>query len=288
VLNTNDAYKMGSVLIIVVSFILLIILPSYCAPEMWTYYPSGKRAKYGIVMGGTKNIFNTALDNPSRANFSVCLAMLYARRHDYAFFLSSDLAAEHNRSYGNCTSSEMSAWNKIPLLRRLINDVDIIVWMDLDAVLSDDSFTVDLDKFLPYPTTQNDCLPTSSADFHEGLYITRTHSFFNTTTSASTTPHMGTDVANYDLKDMFGSNRMPFLWVAQDLNPHYAVNLNTAVMAIRRSSLALTFLDDVWELGNDPTYFHRYIGHVKDICGACHAFDMFGTNIFIDRFDSNW
>lgn len=249
-------------------YLAVIALPSHCSPELWSYYPPGRKAHYGIVMGGTSNMFKQNQGgNIPHVNFSVCLAMLYARRHDYAFYLSSDLASENNRTYGNCTSGQMSAWNKIPLLRKLINDVNIIVWIDLDAILSDDSFTIGLDKFLPRPTRQSDCLPVSSADYFEGIYISRNNSFFNTTPAASTTPHMGTSVSNFNLTDMFGSSEDPFLWAAQDLNPLYAVNLNTAVLAIRRCPLALQFLDDVWNLGNNISYFHRsiVISHSKSI-----------------------
>lgn len=226
---------------------------------MWTYFPNVERVKYGIVMGGTKNMFEYSSDAIPHTNFSVCLAHLYCRRHDYAFHLATDLASENLRSYGNCSSSEMSAWNKIPLLKRLIEDVDVIVWMDLDSIISDDSFTIGLDYFLPYPVSnQSQCLPTTSADYFEGIYLpTKANS--QPFAAEDSTHHMGTGVSRFHFNDMFGASDEPFLWAAQDLNPKYTVNLNTAVIAFRRCPLAMSFLEDIWRIGEDPNYFRRWV-----------------------------
>ena len=227
-------------------------------------------------------MFISPLDGDvTNLNYSLCMSLLYARRHDYAFHISFDLTKEHNRSYANCSAGSMSAWNKIPLLQRLINDVDVIVWMDLDTLISDDSFAIGLDKFLPvHIHSQSECLPSSSADYLEGMYIPSKIGTGEGVVRADgkpTTRHMGTAVAHYSLDDMFGADTEPFLWVSQDLNPEYAVNLNTAVMAIRACPLALAFLQAVWEAGADPSYFKRSTSIHNPLypvsANSCYRFD---------------
>ena len=144
--------------------------PLAVAYSLWKHYPQQReegKTFYGIVTGGTRKFFPSDSIAKPKADtkdiiYSTCIAQLYAVRHGYAFYLEKEMEYVNNRTYGSCTSLEMSAWNKIPLLQSLIEDVDVIVWLDLDTIITENSFVSPLDNFLPQKITQqSECFPQS-------------------------------------------------------------------------------------------------------------------------------
>jgi hypothetical protein len=208
----------------------------------WTYYPSTRRKfQYGIVMGGTPNNFYQKGVPHTLADYSSCIALMYARRHGYAFVVNKDLGAVHNRTYGNCSSAEMSPWNKIHLMRSYLSDVDVLVWIDLDGIIQ--NFNRSLQQVLPLDLKNN---PTRCRPTHQ----------------------LGVDVAHYPVFDQAGADNRPFLWLSSDNSHRYSVNVNSAVFAVRRTAAAFAFLDDVWEVGGrwDAFVRHDPFWKTKDQC----------------------
>lgn len=235
--------------------------------KKWTYYPQGRKVYYGIVTGGTSNKVSTLpMTKPLDVMYSICLAHLYARRHGYAFYFEPQLEYVNNRSYDTCTSAEMSAWNKIPLLAELIDDVEVILWLDLDAIINENSFMTSLDMFLPPRiSSQSECFPRDSRSYADTWRRTlrskrikkrggRTESDLDLVAHRGA---LGGRVRSRPLADLPGATARPFLWVTQDQNPDYALNVNTAVLGLRRGPEANVFLKKVWATGSNATYFTR-------------------------------
>jgi hypothetical protein len=207
----------------------------------WDYYPNSKgKCKYGIVMGGTPNLFEGYRDHLSEGGYSACVAQLYARHHGYAFTLHKDLGSLSNRTYGSCSSREMSPWNKILLLQKYLPDVEALIWLDLDALINDGSFTLPITTFLPSSPlrSQGACLPRWKGHANTSAY--------------------GTRLKHMKLSYLPGSKKKPFLYLGEDLSPHYAINVNSAILVLRNVPKAKQFLEDVWSVGNDPEMFKRY------------------------------
>jgi hypothetical protein len=248
----------------------------------WQYYPqekvSGSLPVYGIVTGGTTNKFVSSAKTPD-ALYSTCIANLYARKHGYAFYVEKGLEYVHNRSYGSCSSSHMSPWNKLPLLQEMVDDVDVIVWLDMDAIIHENSFMTGLDKFLPSQISrQRDCFPKNIRSEEEvqfwkskqqNNHKKHKHKYKHNDNhnkkrkggdDASLSRdklEVGEKVLGWSTQDLPGASASPFLWVTQDINPGYALNVNTAVMALRRGPQAKRLLERAWAVGEDQKYFVR-------------------------------
>jgi hypothetical protein len=224
-------------------FYLAILLVEFSQGEKadWDYYPDCKgKCKYGIVMGGTPNLFEHQGDRLSEPGYSACIASLYARHHGYAVVIHRDLGSLSNRTYGECSSQQMSPWNKILLLQKYLPDVENLVWLDLDALINDGSFTLPISTFLPsIPlSSQKKCLP-------------RWNGLTNTT-------NYGFRLRNKKISHLPGFKKKPFLFLGEDISREYAVNVNSAILVIRNVPKAHQFLEDVWNSGNDEGMFKRY------------------------------
>jgi hypothetical protein len=221
---------------------LLLIQISKGEKIDWDYYPDchGGKCKYGIVMGGTPNLFEMQGDRLSESEYSACVAHLYARHHEYAFVMHRDLGSLSNRTYGECSSKEMSPWNKILLMSKYLKDVENLIWLDLDALINDASFLLPISTFFPsLPlSSQKKCLPR-----WEGL---------------TNTTNYGTRLKNKKISQLPGFKKKPFLFLGEDISPDYAVNVNSAILVIRNVPKAVQFLQDVWNSGNDADMFKRY------------------------------
>jgi hypothetical protein len=132
----------------------------------------------------------------------------------------------------------MSPWNKVRLIQTYLPDVEILIWIDLDGLIQKADLT--LDKILPEKWVIGGC-NSLGAKFILGRSYNHT------------------DSSHYP-----GLGEKPFFWVSHDVSPLYAVNVNTAVMAIRRSKIAFDFLDRVWEVGNIPNVQRYFDDWWKD------------------------
>lgn len=179
-------------------------------------------------MAGTRNNFY----NKSSAYITLCIAKLYAIQHQYAFVYHKNLGAINKRSYGSCNSHNMSPWNKIPLIQRYLLEVEILIWIDLDGVIQ--QMNTPLDMMLPVSWNNSAC-----NSFH---YLRE----------------LGRDINIQNSSNLPGTASEPFLWVTLDINVRYSVNINTAVLAIKRENISFRFLRDVWDVGNDPELFKRF------------------------------
>ena len=195
----------------------------------WDYYPDGEPPHYGIVIGTTSD----KISGRQAAQNSIypCIAELYARRHKYAFTLVTDLEHVSNRSYGDCHS--FPQWNKIKVLQRYLDDVQVLLWVDLDAVIT--QYNTPLHLILPDQRQQSACNTYRDLSI---LGIGLSHNISHIVTTNVTT--------------------QPFLWMSMDLFPAYTLNANTAVIALRNSPAAKSFLQLVWEDGDDVDGFKRH------------------------------
>jgi hypothetical protein len=198
----------------------------------WDYYPksNGKQSnvlpKYGIVMGGSSDLFHM---KNSYANYTTCIAQIYARRFNYAIYIEKNLELISSRQYDGCN---MIAWNKIKLIQNYIKDVDYLIWIDLDGFIL--RYNTSLDFFIKNKIiNQSDCLPS----IHDTL---------------------GYAIKHYNDSNLPGASEQPFLWLSEDINPNYAVNVNTAVMVLRRCKQTDLFLHKVWDIGTDINAFKKH------------------------------
>lgn len=208
--------------------------------EDWDYYPQVKegKSKYGIVMGGTPNLFNsTDSDRLTEPGYSACIARLYAIHHGYAFTIHKDLGGLSNRTYGSCSSQQMSPWNKVILWQKYLPDVDYLIWLDLDTLINDGSFLLPITAFIPsLPlTSQYDCLPRWNGNGESSSY--------------------GTRLKYLSMNLLPGYKRKPFMFIGEDLSPRYPVNVNSAILVLRNVPRTYQFLNDVWSVGDDPNSF---------------------------------
>lgn len=227
------------------NFVFLLLLISLfqcinCKISDWLYYPEVEgKAEFGIVMAATKSYFvrTPGVISQPDALYSSCMFHLYARKHGYAFYLNRDLGSINTRKYGECSSESMSPWNKIILARQLLPDVQYLVWIDIDAILDETSFSKPLTLFLPsLPLkSQYECLP-------------RYQNF-------KSIAQYGELLKRFSLHELPGSDKYPFFFAVEDISTSYAVNINTAIFAIRNVPLAFEFLDDVWKVGDNHEYF---------------------------------
>jgi hypothetical protein len=194
----------------------------------WTYYPPDITPRYGILMAGTRNQFH----NESSAHITICIAKLYAIKHQYAFAVHQNLGVIHHRSYGRCSAHHMSPWNKIPLIQRYLTEVEVLIWIDLDGIIQ--RMETPLESMIPLVWNQSGC--NSFRDIRE----------------------YGKDIPKIDPQHLPGSAPEPFLWVTLDMNVKYSVNVNTAVIALRRTPISFQFLQRVWDAGSDPKLFHQF------------------------------
>mmetsp|Transcript_65771 Transcript_65771/g.203894 ORF Transcript_65771/g.203894 Transcript_65771/m.203894 type:complete len:300 (-) Transcript_65771:78-977(-) len=172
----------------------------------WTYYP--ENASIGIVTGGTPDLY-------ARANYgskAASIMLKYAKKHGYAFYVDKNLGRLSTRAKG---------WNKVMLMTKLLREVQTLVWMDADMVITDDSKSLEalLEK-----------LKCDGAQQHRW--------------------------ANY-LPVKADNNT--FMWLSADVSPgRYLVNANTAMVVLRRSHEAFDFLTKVWRAGDDPNHFQHH------------------------------
>lgn len=194
----------------------------------WQHFPS-TRPKYGIIMAGTSDKFSWMGTRDSYV--TTCIAKLYAQKHGYGFALIEDLENLDHRHYGECNS--FPQWNKIIAMENYIRDVDILLWIDLDAVIV--QFNKPLGVILP------DYMPGSSCNniYHD-------------------IRELGSDFQHRNISDLPGAVDQAFFWASMDINPMYSLNLNTGVMALRSGPQAERFLDLVWRKGEDINAFKRH------------------------------
>jgi len=87
----------------------------------------------------------------------------YASRHGY------DMVIGDGESFGRPPS-----WGKIPLLRRLLDEYDEVLWIDSDAIVLDDS--VDLSSLVPpdaYQAMAQNNLPQGGRLLNSGVWLLR-------------------------------------------------------------------------------------------------------------------
>jgi len=172
----------------------------------WKYYPPG--AKVGIVTGGTPNLY----EHFNYGSKDASIMLKYAKRHGYAFYVDKNMGR---------LSPRLKGWNKIALMHKLLREVETLVWMDADMVITDDSKSLEalLEK-----------LKCDGAQQHRW--------------------------ANY-LPVKADNNT--FMWLSADVSPgRYLVNANTAMVVLRRSHEAFDFLTKVWRAGDDPNHFQHH------------------------------
>ena len=202
----------------------------------WDYFPhlpDGELPKFGIVMGGTSNMFEESPGSALKLNMiSTCVNRLYAMKNKYAFKLVTNLEEVSNRTYGPCAASTMTPWNKILLVKEYLPDVDHVLWIDMDAVI--------VRPHLPISAILN---TSNKVEYELGDYF-GSDTFFK-------------NKHQYRL-NITGSSPNPFFWASQDINPKYRVNLNSAVFVVKSVPLAFDFLDAVWAVGDDPNCFKRH------------------------------
>lgn len=203
--------------------------------DKWDYFPnlpSGQKPKFGIVMGGTRNMFTESPGSELKLwMVSTCINRLYAIKHQYAFKVVTNMEDASNRSYGSCPSATMSPWNKILLMKKHLNDVEHLLWMDMDAVVVRSHVPIDdiLNVSNKVETDLGQWMGTSK--YSKSIHRHRTA--------------------------LTGSLE-PFFWASQDINPNYWINLNSAVFVLKNIPLAFEFLDDVWAVGDDSDCFKRH------------------------------
>ena len=213
---------------LILSLVLNYILYKNKFRTRWDYYPPISRATYGIIMAGTSDKFSgyNCIENL----VSPCIAKIYAERHKYAFKLVRNLEHIDSRKYGPC--KPFPQWNKIKLLTKYIDDVDILLWIDLDAVIT--RLDTPLDAIIPDSFAHSACLTHANATI------------------------LGSTVASNSKADSPGAVPAPFFWTTIDVNPLYSVNINTGVMALRSGDLAHVFLERVWSVGDNPYSFEKH------------------------------
>ena len=218
----------------------------------WDHYPSafrpvdsqkGRKRKnirprYGILMGGTSDYFRQVFQSGdmdgrghdlSSVMVSTCIAKLYAMNMGYAFKLVTNLENVSTRKYGPCPAHKMSAWHKIQLVRTFLPDVDNLLWLDLDALIV-------------RPT-----IPLS--------HILDSRHRETTELGAWMCAHTGPDAYH---RNITGSAATPFFFASKDINPKYAINLNTGVFAVKNTPLAFDFLTRVWRVGDNVDAFKKH------------------------------
>jgi hypothetical protein len=215
------------VLIAICSTMLRGSVSSYNKPK-WDFFPAA-RPTYGIIMAGTSDRFSWFGTRDSYV--STCVAKLYALKHNYAFALIEDLENIDNRRYGRCKS--FPQWNKIVAMKKYINDVDTLLWIDLDTVIV--QFNTPLRNILPDSMRNSSCNKIDDLrELGSGL------------------------LGRSNVADLPGGVDQAFFWASMDINPLYSLNLNTGVMALRSGPQAEAFLDAVWKQGEDHRGFKKH------------------------------
>ena len=108
--------------------------PFRSAPPLspWTRWPPS--SPLGIVSGGTSDLFSDAL---SFGNSAACFLEAYAARHVYALYIERQLE--------RFNMTRHAAWAKLPLIVALLQSqqsLPILVWIDLDIVILNDSVPI--------------------------------------------------------------------------------------------------------------------------------------------------
>ena len=203
----------------------------------WDFYPfveDGKLPEFGIVMGGTSDLFKKPQGDLDLGTFSTCVNKLYAMKRQYAFKLATNLEDLSNRTYGGCSPKirTMAPWNKILLVIKYLSDVKNLLWIDMDAVIVRPNIPI------------NFILNAShKVESQLGGWL-GTHSF--------------NKKKHRFRSNMTGFSSEPFFWASQDINALYWVNLNTAVFVVKNVPLAFEFLRDVWAIGDNPDHFKKH------------------------------
>ena len=232
--------KRLSIVIVGVLLLLLainnIVRPVYLFKPKWDYFPTNRsngEPLYGIVMAGTTEKFRKNLGLLGSDQYvSPCISKLYAMKHNYAFALIENLEDINYRKYPPCNT--FPQWNKVKVMEMYIMDVDILLWIDLDAVIA--QFDTPLTAVLPNNMAESACSSMIS-DVRE----------------------FGRGITSQDRRDLPGAANESFFWATADINAaEYDLNLNTAVMALRRGPMARTFLKLLWDIGDNPEAFQRH------------------------------
>jgi hypothetical protein len=140
----------------------------------------------------------------------------------------------------------MSPWNKIPLIQRYLTEVEILIWIDLDGIIQ--RMESPLESVIPLVWENSGC-----------------NSFFDVR-------ELGKNIAPIAPQHLPGTGPEPFLWVTLDMNVKYPVNVNTAVVALRRSPISFRFLQRVWDAGDNPNLFHEFDPFWEQKVPACMGY----------------
>jgi hypothetical protein len=209
---------------IIISLLLLTVVCTLHARRNWDISPSNinNNIQYGIIMGASSNYFK---DNSLNVQINVCIAKIYAKRHNYAFYLEKNLEEIATIRTEACPAGTGIAWNKIKLMQSYLDDVEYLLWIDIDAIIVRMNSTID--RYTHHGRRR--CIPPDVTN-------------------------LGTKLQGYTQ----GSVRNPFLWLSSDVNKDYAVNLNSAVVLLKRTPIAFEFLSKVWNVTKDEYAFTKH------------------------------
>lgn len=217
----------------------------------WDYYPNLQgisRPKYGIVMGGSRDMFQRSGRKLPSWYYTTCIARIYAEKHNYAFYVDKNLDKWANLTSDICPQGTGTAWNKIKLIQQYVLHVDILMWIDLDGLIM---------------------FPNSNLD---KILLNHTREYYKLAPYVGDgKTELGVNIKDFDVSDLPGNGLRPILWFAKDVNPNYAVNVNSAVFAVRNSPLGIEFLEKVWEVSKDSHAFEKHDPYWKDKV-PCHGY----------------
>ena len=195
---------------------------SHVSPPKWNYYPPN--AKLGLVMGGTANIFEPG----TFGELTSTLMLKYAKKFGYAAYIEKDLAKYSKREF---------SWDKIPLLQKLLEEIEYVAWMDPDIILK--NFDIPLyDRIM-------------GTGYGNASSLRDAESFNFSCNGGRQKEKWG------QYLDSKPSNQT-FLWMSEDIEPNYLLNVNAGLMVIRRGDLARKFLQRVWDIGENPNNFKHH------------------------------
>merc|ERR1719195_593074 len=168
--------------------------------------------RLGIVTGGRKDLYTNRSGFASR---TAEILLAYAKKHGFAIHIEKDLGA---------LSDRRPTWNKIALMRKLLGDVPLLVWVNPNVIATS-------------PKTSLEML------------------FKNA-------PCQGARQEQWANFLPLSPGNETWLWLNGDLHHAgkyvYPLNANTDVMMVRRNDAAKQFLERVWELGSSPKISTKY------------------------------
>lgn len=184
----------------------------------WTYMPKTAPPKLGIVTGGRADLY---VNKSDFATQTAEIMLAYAKKHGFAIHIEKDLGA---------LSERKPTWNKIALMRKLLGDVPLLVWVNPNIIA------------------------TSPKNSLEMLF--------------KNAPCQGARQEKYNEFLPLSPDNETWLWLNGDSHQagkyEYPLNANTNMMMVRRSNAAKQFLEKVWELGNSPKISTKYSFYNKD------------------------